>query len=74
MSLETCENGLLFDQVCHLILRCLLHTVTQEMALTDAIHNYCVYNWRVECGERKPDNTPESSPGKLYREETDILL
>ena len=36
------------------------------MALTDAIHNYCVYNWRVECGERKPDNTPESSPGKGY--------
>ena len=48
MSLETCENGLLFDQ---------------EMALTDGIHNYCVYNWRVECGDRLADNTPESSPG-----------
>ena len=43
MSLETCENGLLFDQ---------------EMALTDAIHNYCVYNWRVNCGDRPVNNTP----------------
>ena len=49
MTLETCENGLLFDQ---------------EMSLTDAIHNYCVYNWRVECGERRPDNSPDSSPGQ----------
>ena len=49
MSLETCENGLLFDQ---------------EMALTDAIHNYCVYNWRVNCGDRPVNNTPVSSPGE----------
>jgi len=52
MSLETCENGLLFDQ---------------EMSLTDAIHNYCVYTWRVECGERRPDNSPDSSPGCEYK-------
>ena len=53
MSLETCENGLLFDQ---------------EMALTDGIHNYCVYNWRVECGSRPANNTPESSPGKIVQQ------
>ena len=52
MSLETCENGLLFDQ---------------EMALTDGIHNYCVYNWRVECGDRVANNTPDSSPGCEYK-------
>ena len=34
------------------------------MALTDGIHNYCVYNWRVDCGDRRADNTKQSSPGK----------
>jgi len=49
---EVCENGLLFDE---------------EMALTDAIHNYCVYNWKANCGQRKADNTPDSSPGCEYQ-------
>jgi len=52
MTLETCENGLLYDQ---------------EMSLTDAIHNYCVYSWRVECGERPADRAPVSSPGCPFR-------
>merc|ERR1712045_428763 len=52
MSLDTCENGLLFDQ---------------DMALTDGIHNYCVYNWRVDCGDRRADNTKQSSPGCEYK-------
>ena len=52
MSLETCENGLLFDQ---------------EMALTDAIHNYCVYQWKVDCGDRLADIRPVSSPGCQFR-------
>ena len=52
MTLETCENGLLFDQ---------------EMALTDAIHNYCVYQWKVECGDRLADIQPVSSPGCEFR-------
>lgn len=49
---ESCENGLLFDV---------------EMALSDAVYNFCVYNWRVECGERERDDTPISSPGCEYR-------
>ena len=59
MSLETCENGLLFDQ---------------EMALTDGIHNYCVYNWRVECRSRPANNTPESSPGKIIQSKKVLLF
>ena len=34
------------------------------MALTDAVHNYCTYNWKVECGLRSRDDTPISSPGR----------
>ena len=45
---KECENGLLFDE---------------ELALTDAVHNYCVYNWKVDCGSRKRDDTPQSTPG-----------
>jgi len=37
------------------------------MALTDAVHNYCTYNWKVECGLRPRDDTPISSPGCEYR-------
>ena len=48
-SAEVCANGLLFDHA---------------MALTDAIHNYCVYNWKADCGARQADNTPQSSPGQ----------
>merc|ERR1711892_1213859 len=51
-SAEVCANGLLFDQA---------------MALTDAIHNYCVYNWKADCGARQADNTPQSSPGCEYQ-------
>jgi hypothetical protein len=51
-SAEVCATGLLFDET---------------MALTDAIHNYCVYNWKADCGARKADNTPESSPGIILR-------
>ena len=47
---KECENGLLFDE---------------ELALTDAVHNYCVYNWKVDCGARRRDDTPQSSPGYL---------
>jgi len=52
VSLQTCENGLLFDS---------------SMALTDAVHNYCVYNWKVDCKDRPRDDTPISSPGCEYR-------
>merc|ERR1711963_54116 len=52
VSLETCENGLLFDE---------------SMALTDAIHNYCVYNWKADCEGRNADNTPQSSPSCEYQ-------
>ena len=45
---EECENGLLFDPL---------------LALTDAVHNYCVYTWRAECGARPADRRPEPSPG-----------
>merc|ERR1719500_1967844 len=51
-SAEACANGLLFDE---------------NMALTDAIHNYCVYSWKAECGERAVDTTPQSSPGCEYQ-------
>jgi len=52
LSQQTCENGLLFSG---------------EMALSDAVHNYCVYNWKMECGDRPRDDTPLSSPGCEYR-------
>ncbi|XP_023337721.1 protein obstructor-E [Eurytemora carolleeae] len=52
ITLQECENGLLFDE---------------ELALTDAVHNYCVYNWKVDCGARRRDDTPQSSPGCEYR-------
>merc|ERR1712213_191542 len=42
-SLETCENGLLFDE---------------NMALTDAIHNYCVYNLKAERQTTPPSRVP----------------
>ena len=30
------------------------------------VHNYCNYNWAVDCGDRVYDDTPISSPGCLY--------
>jgi len=47
ITLETCENGLLFDG-------------------KGAIHNHCNYIWAAECGPRKFDPTPISSPGCEY--------
>ncbi|XP_032677846.1 protein obstructor-E [Odontomachus brunneus] len=32
-----------------------------------AIHNHCNYNWAVQCGHRKVDYTPISSPGCEYQ-------
>lgn len=51
-SHEVCENGLLFDE---------------NLALSDAAHNYCVYNWKANCGKKPIDDTPISSPGCLYQ-------
>ncbi|XP_012257001.2 protein obstructor-E [Athalia rosae] len=48
LSLEHCENGLLFDG-------------------HGAVHNHCNYNWAVQCGERKADLTPISTPGCEYQ-------
>jgi len=28
-----------------------------------AVHNFCNYNWAVDCGKRVYDDTPISSPG-----------
>lgn len=28
-----------------------------------AVHNHCNYNWAVECGARKHDQVPFSTPG-----------
>jgi len=52
VTLQECENGLLFDE---------------SMALTDAVHEYCVYNWKVDCGARPRDDKPISTPGCEYR-------
>ncbi|XP_024872359.1 protein obstructor-E [Temnothorax curvispinosus] len=32
-----------------------------------AVHNHCNYNWAVDCGHRKADYTPISSPGCEYQ-------
>ncbi|PZC74956.1 protein obstructor-E [Helicoverpa armigera] len=44
LTVETCENGLLFDG-------------------KGAVHNHCNYHWAVDCGGRKADLVPLSSPG-----------
>ncbi|XP_063547792.1 protein obstructor-E [Cydia strobilella] len=44
LTVETCENGLLFDG-------------------KGAVHNHCNYHWAVDCGNRKADLVPYSSPG-----------
>lgn len=44
MTLEQCENGLLFDG-------------------KGNVHNHCNYNWAVDCGARKHDQVPFSTPG-----------
>ena len=52
MSLDTCENGLLFDE---------------QRALAGSAHNHCSYNWEAECGARPAEDTPISSPGCEYQ-------
>jgi len=52
MTLEECENGLLFDQ---------------SLAHDEAIHNFCVYMWKVDCGSRPRDTTPQPSRGCEYK-------
>lgn len=47
LTLEQCENGLLFDG-------------------KGAVHNHCNYNWAVDCGARKHDQVPFSTPGCEY--------
>ncbi|KAK6637067.1 hypothetical protein RUM43_010741 [Polyplax serrata] len=32
-----------------------------------AVHNHCNYNWAVDCGNRKADHTPISTPGCEYQ-------
>ena len=54
-----CINGTLYDEVC-------------ENGLVyngghGAVHNFCNYNWEVDCGARAYDDTPISSPGCLYQ-------
>lgn len=44
LTLEQCENGLLFDG-------------------KGNVHNHCNYNWAVDCGARKHDQVPFSTPG-----------
>ncbi|CAH0559063.1 unnamed protein product [Brassicogethes aeneus] len=48
LTVEQCENGLLFDG-------------------KGAVHNHCNYHWAVDCGERKADLTPISTPGCEYQ-------
>ena len=52
LTLETCGNGLLFDE---------------SRALAGSAHNHCAYNWEAECGARPADNTPISTPGCEYQ-------
>ncbi|CAG9828042.1 unnamed protein product [Diabrotica balteata] len=48
LTVETCENGLLFDG-------------------KGNVYNHCNYNWAVDCGKRKADLTPISTPGCEYQ-------
>jgi len=52
LTLETCANGLLFDE---------------GKALAGAAHNHCSYNWEANCNGRKNDSTPISTPGCEYQ-------
>ena len=52
-----CVNGTLYDELCE-----------NGLAYSGghgAAHNFCNYNWEVDCGTRAYDDTPISSPGKL---------
>jgi len=52
LTLETCGNGLLFDE---------------RKGYGGFAHNHCTYNWEAECGERPADDTPISTPGCEYQ-------
>jgi len=52
LTLETCGNGLLFNEA---------------KGLAGAAANHCSYNWETECGDRYVDDTPISSPGCEYQ-------
>ena len=52
LTLETCGNGLLFDE---------------RRGLAGSAHNHCSYNWEAECGDRPADDTPISTPGCEYQ-------
>jgi len=54
-----CVNGTLYDELCE-----------NGLAYSGghgAAHNFCNYNWEVDCGTRAYDDTPISSPGCLYQ-------
>lgn len=48
LSIEQCENGLLYDG-------------------KGNVHEHCNYHWDVDCGQRKADVVPISSPGCEYK-------
>jgi len=52
LTLETCGNGLLFNEA---------------TSLRGSAANHCSYNWQTECGNRPRDDTPISSPGCEYQ-------
>lgn len=52
LTLETCGNGLLFDE---------------KRGLAGSTHNHCSYIWEADCGGRKNDSTPFSTPGCEYQ-------
>jgi len=52
LTLETCGNGLLFDE---------------SKGLAGSTHNHCSYNWDSDCGNRPADTTPISTPGCQYQ-------
>ena len=48
LTLETCGNGLLFNEA---------------TSLAGSSHNHCTYIWQSSCGNRLNDTTPISTPG-----------
>ena len=52
LTLETCGNGLLYDE---------------KRGFSGFAHNHCTYNWEADCGARPADDTPISTPGCEYQ-------
>jgi len=52
LTLETCGNGLLFNEA---------------TSLAGSAAHHCSYNWQTECVDRPVDETPISSPGCEYQ-------